>query len=417
MRLTVLNQFYVPDIAPTGKLAASLADHRAALGDQVTVVTSRGGYVANSRMESRTESDNPRVHRIWTPALGKGSALKRIIDYAVFYLSAAARMTFLRRQDVIVSMTTPPFIALTAALHKLFHRRARLVLWVMDCYPDVMERFDVIREGGLASRLLRALNRFLFRRVDALVTLDGSMEALLLGEYVASGRELPSQVIPNWERADEFPADREAPDWEEAGELGLADNFVVLYSGNAGFGHTFDAVLGAARQLRGEPVRFLFIGGGKRREEIEAAQREHDLDNLVLQGYLPTAQARAAMGLASCSLITLHDDSLGVMSPSKLHSNLASSLPVIYVGPRGSNVDEAIERFGCGVSLRPDDADGLVRFVRGLLADPAKHQRLRTSARAAFEAAYCDTRTLLLFDQLFAELAPRCAKNRHSLPE
>ena len=43
MRLTILNQFYRPDISPTAHLSASLADHRAKAGDVVTVVTSRGG--------------------------------------------------------------------------------------------------------------------------------------------------------------------------------------------------------------------------------------------------------------------------------------------------------------------------------------------------------------------------------------
>src|SRR6185436_1265307 len=48
LRLTVLNQFYVPDISPTAHLAASLAEHRARAGDRVTVVTSQGGYVPAS---------------------------------------------------------------------------------------------------------------------------------------------------------------------------------------------------------------------------------------------------------------------------------------------------------------------------------------------------------------------------------
>ena len=43
------------------------------------------------------------------------------------------------------------------------------------------------------------------------------------------------------------------------------------------------------------------------------------------------------------ALITLDERSIGVMSPSKLHANLAAGLPVVYVGPQGSNVDEAIE--------------------------------------------------------------------------
>ena len=43
MRLTLLNQFYTPDISPTAHLCASLAEHRAAKGDDVTVVTVAAG--------------------------------------------------------------------------------------------------------------------------------------------------------------------------------------------------------------------------------------------------------------------------------------------------------------------------------------------------------------------------------------
>ena len=106
------------------------------------------------------------------------------------------------------------------------------------------------------------------------------------------------------------------------------------------------------------------------------------------------------MARADCALITLEDLMLGVMSPSKLHANLAMSLPVIYVGPRRSNVDEAIERFGCGVSLRPGDAEGLVFIVRELMKNREKHIELRQRARKAFEEAYCDFRTLPQFDRV-----------------
>ena len=65
-------------------------------------------------------------------------------------------------------------------------------------------------------------------------------------------------------------------------------------------------------------------------------------------------------------------------------------LPVIYVGPPRSNVDEAIKRFDCGVSLRDGDAEGIVRFVERLLAEPAQRTFYQQRAREAFDAAYCD---------------------------
>lgn len=268
MRLTIVNQYYTPDLSPTAHLVASLAEHRAALGDDVTVIASWGGYVATEQVADREGESRVRVRRVWTPRAGKASHWRRLFDYLCFYVLTMIKVVFLRRQDVIVCLTTPPMIAWAGALHKLFRRRVRLVLWNMDCYPEAAERYGVIREGGWASRCLRFLNRRLFARLDHLVVLDPAMKELLLGHYQPRRHQLPTTIIPNWERADFFPPDQTAPPWSGAQQLGLTDKFVVLYLGNMGFGHTFQTILAAAERLRDEPIVFLFVGGGKRFDDV-----------------------------------------------------------------------------------------------------------------------------------------------------
>ena len=79
-------------------------------------------------------------------------------------------------------------------------------------------------------------------------------------------------------------------------------------------------------------------------------------------------------------------------------------MPVVYVGPVGTNVDEAIERYACGFSLRHGDADGLIDAVRRLRDDPELAAELSSNARRAFEDAYCDEQTLPLFDEVFEQM-------------
>jgi glycosyltransferase involved in cell wall biosynthesis len=193
----------------------------------------------------------------------------------------------------------------------------------------------------------------------------------------------------------------------------------VLYLGNAGWGHQFDTVVEAAAHMQaaGDRVAFCFVGGGSRWEYLAEEKRRGGLDNVVLRGYVPKEQTPSVMASAGCALITLRDEILGIISPSKLHSNLAMGLPVLYVGPAGGNVDEAVQRFGCGASLRHGDAAGLVAFVRRLAADPATRDALRVSARRAFEEAYCDRRTLPQFDAVLASLAPAGAAAVSAGPE
>lgn len=404
MRLTLLNQFYRPDISPTAQLTASLAEHRARRGDRVTVITGHGGYVpviapqSNQRRESGSRPNGPDVRRQWTPGLGKHTLPRRLLDYLSFYISATLEILRLPRQDVIVSLTTPPYIAWAAVLHKAIHRGTRVILWSMDCYPDVVERAGMIRRGGLLSRILRAVNRSLFRQIDTLVCLDTAMRDLLMSQYAPRPSHPGAHIIPNWEDAAFFPPLAQPHGWDEAATLGLQNRFVVLYLGNTGVGHGFDTVLEAADRLRDEPIVFLFIGGGSRWPRIEEEKIRRQLANVILRGYVPKEQTPAVMASASAALITLRDEALGVMSPSKLHANLAAGLPILYVGPPRSNVDDAIRRFDCGISVREGDTEGFVAAVRALARDPARHEAMRQRARHAFDAAYCDVRTLPQFD-------------------
>jgi glycosyltransferase involved in cell wall biosynthesis len=395
MRLTLVNQFYAPDISPTAQLAASLAEHRAAQGDHVTIVTGRAGYLEDvARTGVVRSGPELRIRRVWTPDLGKSSRARRLLGYVAFFVGAVPRLLALPGQHVIVVMTTPPFVLLTAVLHKLLHRHTRIVLWSMDCYPDAAERFGELTAGGAAAQGLRRLNRWLFRRVDVVVGLDGAMVELLRTQYAASPRQPRFEVIPNWERLEQFP-DGPVEVWPGYDSLRVEGRTVVLYLGNTGVGHGFGTVLDAAGRLRDEAL-FLFVGGGARWTDLEHEVKASGLTNVALHGYVPKDDTPGVMAGADLALITLDDRSLGVMSPSKLHANLAAGLPVVYVGPEGSNVDEAIERHDVGRSLRHGDVVGFVDAIRGLAAD----DEIRKRARRAFEAHYCDAAALPAFDRL-----------------
>ncbi|MGB0767718.1 MAG: glycosyltransferase family 4 protein [Phycisphaeraceae bacterium] len=403
MRITFINQFYKPDVSPTAQLTADVAEQFTAQGHDVTVIASRGGYVKESTDGESVQEGRLRVCRIWTPKLGKGSTIKRCIDYLVFYVLTFARMMTLGRQDVVITLTTPPYIAWAGAAHKLLHRRCRLMLWNMDCYPEVAERAGAMKAGGALARVMVWLNRRLFNRLDHLICLDQAMADLLQRYHAkrdAAGRPLPVTVIPNWERLDKYPKDAEPVRWSGVDELDLSDRFVVLYMGNMGFGHGFTTVLDAAEALKDEPITFLFIGGGKRQAEVKEEAASRGLEHVVTRPYLPWEEVPRAMAAGSCALITLRDDMLGVMSPSKVHANLAAGLPILYVGPEGSNVDEAVTRFDCGLSARHGDPDALVAFIRKLQAEPDAHRALRDQARAAFDNAYNDRVALPAFDKL-----------------
>ena len=410
MRVCFVNLFYPPDVAPSGSFVKSVAEHRAAMGDEVTVICGSGAYLGRAAMRASTSAaksallvEGPRVIRVWTPGLGKASTARRLADYLSFLAGAVMRLVLSPRQDVVVALTSPPYALIAAVAHRLVHPRARVVYWSHDVYPDAAEEYGAVRAGGAVSRLLRSVQRGLLRKTDRVIALDDAMLRRTLA-YARDG--LPAgSVIPNWEPMSLFPPGQHPAAWEGYGAPELAGRFVVLYLGNLGYGHPTTTISGAAEALAKDgDVTFLFVGGGVRYPELAEEARRRGLDDVVLRGYVPKDVTPSVLAGSGCALISLDDGSRGIMSPCKLHAALASSLPVVYVGPVGTNVDEAIERYGCGFSLRHGDVDGLADAVRRLRDDAELAAELSRNARRAFEDAYCDERTLPLFDELFQHL-------------
>ncbi len=180
-------------------------------GDQVTVVAGTGGYTARAEAGRSPSAANPRLDRLWTPSLGRGTAFRRSLDYAVFFVQACCRLLTLPPQDAILLMTTPPFLAVAGLVHRLRNRRVRLIVWSMDCYPETLEQAGMIRVGGRIAAAMRALNRWLYRRLDSVVCLDDAMRRLLEHAYAPGGHPR-LVVIPNWEPAARFPAGGRPPD-------------------------------------------------------------------------------------------------------------------------------------------------------------------------------------------------------------
>ena len=410
MRISFVNLFYPPDVAPSGSFVTSVAEHRAALGDQVTVICGSGAYLGRvptrssaSAAKTGVTPEGPRVIRLWTPGLGRASTAHRLADYLSFLVGAVIRLALAPRQDVVVALTSPPYALVAAVAHRLVHPRTRVVYWCHDVYPDAAEEYGTIRAGGAVSRMLRSVQRWLLRKTDHVVALDDAMLRRTLA-YARDG--LPAgSVIPNWEPMSLFPRGQHPAPWEGYEAPELAGRFVVLYLGNLGYGHPTITITRAAEDLAKDgDATFLFVGGGVRYPELAEEVRRRSLDDVVLRGYVPKDVTPSVLAGAGCALISLDDGSRGIMGPCKLHGALASGVPVVYVGPVGTNVDEAIERYACGFSLRHGDVEGLVDAVRRLRDDAELAAELSLNARRAFEDAYCDERTLPLFDELFEHL-------------
>src|SRR6266568_2018861 len=185
MKLLVLNQFFHPDRSATSQLATDLAVDLAESGLEVTALASRGTYLGGTSLPPRDRHAGVEIVRVAATSLGKASILHRAVDYASFYVSAAAKLALLPRHDVVLALTTPPLIA-AAALIPRATRGTRLVYWVQDLYPEIAVAFGALRPRSLSAWAMSAVSRAVLRRADAVVALGEEMRTRCIAAGAAA---------------------------------------------------------------------------------------------------------------------------------------------------------------------------------------------------------------------------------------
>lgn len=380
-RIVFINQYYWPDHASTAQHLTDLAEALAEAGHDVHVVCSRGGYRPGRPARPVREVHNGvTIHRASATALGRRSMLHRYADYLSFYVLAFWIALRLPRFDVVVTLTTPPIIGLIGTMLRRF-KKSRHVYWSMDLHPDASMALGKMRKSSPVVKLLAWISDAVYRAADRVVVLGPYM-----ADRIAAKGAKPARIemVPVWSRRDEiYPLPREGHPLRA--ELGLADSFVIMYSGNLGLAHSFEEFLDAARLLRERrDIVFLFVGEGPRLSEVRTAREREGLENVRLLDYFPREQLHASLSVADVHLISMRPEMTGIVVPGKLYGAMASGRPTIFVGPAHCESADTIREAGCGFTVRQGDADGLVAAITQLAANPDLASEMGERGRMAF---------------------------------
>lgn len=145
-------------------------------------------------------------------------------------------------------------------------------------------------------------------------------------------------------------------------------------------------------------TRFVIVGDGERRAELEALTRELGLGDAVrFLGW------RRDMRTIYADLDVVALSSLNEGSPVAIIEAMAAARPVVATNVGG--VSEVVADGESGLLVRPRDAKALARAILALLEDPSGAERMGQAARAAVYPRYSTVRLLADIERLYLELA------------
>lgn len=390
-----INRFFYPDHSATSQMLSDLAFALAAEGQHVTVIASRQRYDApQARLPAHETIGGVEVRRVWTSRFGRSVSAGRAVDYLTFYLSAAWQLWRLARpREVVIAKTDPPLFSIIAALVAR-SRRAKLVNWLQDVFPEIADKV-----GGGRGRLSRAFYALLKLLRDR--SLKRSTLTVVIGErmaqLVASFGVSPARIriVPNW--ADGTLVQPLTPESNPLRkEWGLRGAMVVGYSGNLGRTHDYRTILDAVTRLErsggarseGPPIVWLFIGGGAQYEAFKREIEGRGLSSVRFQPYQPRERLAESLSVPDVHLVTLRPSLEGLVVPSKFYGVAAAGRPTIFIGDGDGEIARILHQHRCGVVVAEGDGVGLVQALAELAAHPELRVDMGGRARKAFERHY-----------------------------
>jgi hypothetical protein len=238
-------------------------------------------------------------------------------------------MRDMRNCREILFTGSPPFMLHVVAPLNIFLRK-RLVYRISDFFPECM--LLEYKKVPLVLRALYRLTQFWRRRIAQFEVLGEDQRRRLLESGIAPGRIVL--------RRDSSPVSigRGTAPLRRPAEL--AGYRILLYSGNFGVAHDYETFLGGYRRHHrsGEGRLALWLNAiGRGADVLESALKEEGLPHFRTRP-VPMEQLASLLVTPDAHLITLREPFWGYVLPSKVYGCLASGRPILFVGPKASDV-------------------------------------------------------------------------------
>jgi glycosyltransferase involved in cell wall biosynthesis len=367
MRILIVGLYFWPESFRINDVAESL--QRA--GCTVTALTGPPNYPEGkvfssySALALRSERwKDVLIHRVPLVPRGRGTALRLALNYLSFVVSASCLGPWLLRKQnfdaILVYAAGPILVSLPAMLFAAI-KRASVVTWVQDLWPESLEATGFVRNKKLLA-FVACVVRWIYRHNDLLLV---QSESFVDGVRAMAGHT-PVVYHPN-------PGDVRGDDAVVRVDSALLLNagFNVVFAGNFGTVQALDTILDAAERTRQHTdVWWVLIGSGRRSEWLANEVERRKLTQVVLPGRFAPEAMPSIYAQASALLVSLvHSPIMSQTVPSKVQSYLAAGRPIVAaIDGEGARV---VAEAGAGLTCPAEDAAALSAAVLRLKELPA----------------------------------------------
>ena len=361
MKILLVTQYFYPEVFKSNDLAFELVKR----GHQVDALVGIPNYPEGKYFKGygifkkRHEVVNGvNVYRVFQTPRGKGG-WRLPMNYLTFVFFGCLRVLFhfawKKKYDCIIGHEPSPiFQAYPALLLRKLHK-IPFYYWIMDLWPDAMKSGGGVKNHKLLN-YVDGLVKGIYRQTDKILITSKRFR-----ESIAAKGDFADKIIyfPNWsDDILQMDDNYKIPQ--------LPDGFKIMIAGNLGKSQNLEAVTEVILGLKDIPeVKWVFVGGGSRREWLESFIKENGLeDRAVCLGQYPFKAMPAFYKQADAMLVTLRSGfpHLDAVVPARLQSYMSAGRPVLaMIGCGGADI---IEESQCGYAVPAGDSKALIAVIK-----------------------------------------------------
>ena len=378
MKILYVSQYFPPEMGAPAARAAELAQHWAAAGHAVTILTGFPNHPTGvippewrsrlRRLTCRETSGGVEILRTWLWPLPNRKAHERMRNYASFCMSAALRGLAIRRPDVIIA-TSPQLLVGLSGWWLAFTKRVPFVFEVRDLWPESLIAVGAGDGHSLLHKSLSGVADFLYQRSDHIVVVSPAFKEHLTKYRTVHPDKI--SIVQNGVETRLFAPSSTEANHRLRRQIGAEGKFLVCYVGTMGWAHGLDTLLDAATQLQTQSpnVLFMLIGEGADKERIKSIVQSRGLTNLQFFDQQPRETIPAFISASDACLVLLKKtDVFKTVIPTKMLEFMSCARPVI-LGVDGQ-ARHMVEEADAGIVIEPENSTALVQAITQLAENP-----------------------------------------------
>lgn len=353
--ILVISQYFYPEQFRINDICTEWVKR----GYQITVITGipnypEGRFFSGYHLLQKRKEDYHGVSVIRLPIIPrrKGS-LMLALNYLSFVVSGGIWSLCSRiKADYVFIFEVSP---MTQALPGVWYAKRRQIpcyLYVQDLWPDNVQIITGIHNKMFIGCIDKMV-QYIYKRCKRVFVTSQSFKKTL------EERKVPAPKVVYWPQyAEDF--------YQPVKKNKMTDAFTIVFTGNIGYAQGLDILPKASELLKDENIRFLMVGDGRYRTELEREIGERNISEMFqFVGRVKPEEVPVYLAQADVAFLSFQDSPLFEKTiPAKLQSYMACGMPILAVA--NGETKRIIEEAGCGVCVPLRNLERLSETIRSL---------------------------------------------------